>query len=186
MKMLNCCHSYMIGQETWIGLSKGKALNQNVKIDKNEFECTKSPFFKGGKGDFLTFKLMYFIPYNENLKEFSRYLRNNSTLAEVLLWQELRAGNIRGYKFNRQKPLGKYIVDFYCKKLNLVIEVDGDSHHHEEAILQDGIRQQALEELELNFLRFDDLDVKKQIPFVLNTICTFIDDYELKNPPNPL
>ncbi|MEQ9300482.1 MAG: DUF559 domain-containing protein [Cyclobacteriaceae bacterium] len=71
---------------------------------------------------------MYYLPYQKSLKEFSRYLRNNSTLSEVLLWQELRAGQIRGYKFNRQKPLDRYIVDFYCKKLNLVIEVDGSSH----------------------------------------------------------
>ena len=104
---------------------------------------------------------MYFLPYNKDLKVFSRYLRNNSTLSEVLLWQELRAGSIRGYKFNRQKPLGRYIVDFYCKKLNLVIEVDGSSHYHEDAILKDQVRQQALEQLGLEFLRFDDLDVKK-------------------------
>ncbi|WP_421763117.1 endonuclease domain-containing protein [Ekhidna sp.] len=85
---------------------------------------------------------MYYLPYNKNLKQFSRNLRNNSTLGEVLLWQELRAGSINGHKFNRQKPLNNYIVDFYCKKLNLVIEVDGSSHYHEEARLQDKARQQ--------------------------------------------
>jgi len=68
---------------------------------------------------------MYFIPYNKSLKEFSRELRNHSTLSEVLLWNKLRASQFRGYGFNRQKPLNQYIVDFYCKKLNLVIEIDG-------------------------------------------------------------
>jgi very-short-patch-repair endonuclease len=42
-----------------------------------------------------------------------------------------------GYKFNRQKPLGNYIVDFYCKSLALVIEVDGESHYSEEAYVRD-------------------------------------------------
>jgi very-short-patch-repair endonuclease len=129
---------------------------------------------------------MYFLPYNKNLKDFSRELRSNSALSEVLLWIELRPGTIRGYKFNRQKPLGRYIVDFYCKWLNLVIEIDGDSHHSSEAILKDDLRQKALEELGLSFLRFDDLDVKKQLTFVLDTINAFIDDFEQKNPPNPL
>jgi len=118
---------------------------------------------------------MYFLPYNKNLRDFSRYLRNNSTLAEVLLWQELRASQLKGYSFNRQKPLGRYIVDFYCKKLNLVIEIDGESHYHDLAPLKDAARQKALEEFGLSFLRFDDLDVKHQMHFVLNTIHEFID-----------
>ena len=121
---------------------------------------------------------MYFLPYNKNLRDFSRYLRNNSTLAEVLLWQELRASKLKGYSFNRQKPLGRYIVDFYCKKLNLVIEIDGESHYHDLAPMKDEARQKALEELGLSFLRFDDLDVKHQMHFVLNTIHEFIAQVE--------
>ena len=90
---------------------------------------------------------MYFLPYNKKLKEFSRKLRNDSTLSEVLLWQELRAGQIEGFKFNRQKPLGNYIVDFYSKKLNLVIEVDGASHWNADALLKDDQRQAILESM---------------------------------------
>ena len=71
---------------------------------------------------------LYYLAYNKNLKEFSRKLRNNSTLGEILLWKQLRGGKIRGYTFNRQKPLANYIVDFYCKSLRLVIEVDGGYH----------------------------------------------------------
>ncbi len=128
---------------------------------------------------------MYYLPYDKNLKEFSRQLRNNSTLAEVLLWQELKAGQVKGYKFNRQKPLGKFIVDFYCKKLNLVIEVDGDSHDHEEAVIKDQVRQDKLTKLGLSFLRFDDIDIKRNMAFVLQEIHHFIDDFE-SNPPDPL
>jgi very-short-patch-repair endonuclease len=78
-----------------------------------------------------------FIPYNKGLKQFSRDLRNESTLSEVLLWKELRGGQSRGYEFNRQKPLEKYIADFYCKKLCLVIEIDGTSHSTPEAVERD-------------------------------------------------
>ena len=78
---------------------------------------------------------MYFLPYNKSLREFSRELRAHSTLSEILLWQKLRASQFRGYGFNRQKPLGNYIVDLYSNKLNLVIEIDGDSHYNEQAIL---------------------------------------------------
>lgn len=120
---------------------------------------------------------MYYLPYKKNLKSFSRALRNNSTLSEVLLWQELRAGQMEGFKFNRQKPLGNYIVDFYCKKLNLVIEVDGESHHSEMAQIKDAKRQQILELMGLSFLRFDDLDVKRNMPFVLNEIMYFIEEW---------
>ena len=116
---------------------------------------------------------MYYLPYNKDLKQLSRNLRNNSTLSEVLLWQELRAGQLLGYKFNRQKPLGNYIVDFYCKKLNLVIEIDGESHYHDLAPIKDQERQNILEQFRLTFLRFDDRDVKKNMPFVLNEIIHF-------------
>ena len=120
---------------------------------------------------------MYFLPYNRSLKEFSKKLRNNSTLAEVLLWQELRAGQLEGFKFNRQKPLDNYIVDFYCKKLNLVIEVDGDSHWHDEAPLKDHERQKALESMGLQCIRFDDLDIRRNMAVVLQEIYSFIEDW---------
>lgn len=121
---------------------------------------------------------MRYLPYNKDLKTFSRHLRNNSTLSEVLLWQELRAGQLKGYQFNRQKPLAQYIVDFYCKKLNLVIEVDGISHTYEDAVLKDQKRQLILEKMGLHFLRFDDIDVKKNMSYVLDTILEFIEEFE--------
>ncbi len=79
-------------------------------------------------------------------------------MSEVLLWNELKAGKMKGYKFNRQKPLGNYIVDFYCKKLNLVIEIDGESHLNKYE--EDKKRQKQLEKRGLHFLRFDDLETK--------------------------
>ncbi|WP_339866555.1 endonuclease domain-containing protein [uncultured Algoriphagus sp.] len=124
---------------------------------------------------------MHFLPYNKSLKEFSRELRAHSTLSEVLLWQKLRASQFRGYSFNRQKPLDNYIVDFYCKKLNLVIEIDGDSHFSEEAIIEDQKRQKILEDFDIKFLRFIDIDVKKNMGFVLNELNYYVDEWEDKN-----
>jgi very-short-patch-repair endonuclease len=70
-----------------------------------------------------------FIPYNRNLKERAREMRNNPTLAEKIFWYEiLRNKNFFEYSFLRQKPLLNYIIDFYCSKLLIAIEIDGESH----------------------------------------------------------
>ena len=121
---------------------------------------------------------MYWLPYNKNLKEFSRKLRNNSTLGEILLWQKLRAGSLRNYTFNRQKPLGRYIVDFYCKPLNLVIEIDGSYHFEEEQKIKDNHRQKILEQMNLSFLRFSEQQVRKDMDWVTKEIETYITKYE--------
>jgi very-short-patch-repair endonuclease len=121
---------------------------------------------------------MYYLPYNKNLKEFSRKLRNHSTLGEVLLWMQLRAGIVRGYTFNRQKPLGNYIVDFYCKPLKLVIEVDGGYHLLEKQRIKDRQRQEILESMGLNFLRFPDDEVRKDIYLVIRAIEAYIEAFE--------
>ena len=115
-----------------------------------------------------------YIDYNLNLKSNSRLLRNNSTLSEILLWKKLRAGSMMGYKFNRQKPLGNYIVDFYCKALNLVIEIDGSSHDNKYE--QDLHRQKELEDLGLRILRFKDLEVKRDMNNVMRVIGIWIDE----------
>ncbi len=109
---------------------------------------------------------MKFLPYNKNLKEFSRMLRKNSTKGEVMLWNRLKQKQLKGYIFNRQKPLGIYIVDFYCKPLSLVIEIDGGSHDFDEIIVKDVERQRVLEEMGLHFLRF----TERQVRFDLDNV----------------
>ena len=136
-------------------------------------DTNNSPFAKGAGGIQKT----PYLPYNKNLKKFSRNLRNDSTLGEVLLWKELRAKKL-GYTFNRQKPILNYIVDFYCKPLNLVIEVDGSSHDNDDVIEKDARRQKDLEAIGLNFLRFDDREVKKDIENVIRVIKAKIKEIE--------
>ncbi|MDN3581305.1 endonuclease domain-containing protein [Mucilaginibacter flavus] len=109
------------------------------------------------------------IPYNPKLKELARRLRNDSTLGEVLLWNEIK-GKKFGFDFHRQKPLLNYIVDFYCGELNLVIEIDGQYHSHEEKFEADTIRDQELGKYNLTVLRFTEKEVKTDINNVLRTV----------------
>jgi very-short-patch-repair endonuclease len=60
-------------------------------------------------------------------KKKRQYLRNNATKAEKILWQKLKNSRL-GYKFRRQHSIKEYITDFYCPKLKLIIEIDGDVH----------------------------------------------------------
>lgn len=83
---------------------------------------------------------------------------------------------MRGYDFHRQKPLGNFIVDFYCNELCLAIEIDGESHDYK--IGKDIQRQKQLESLGVHFLRFDDLEVKKNLEGVLTAIENWIIEYE--------
>lgn len=123
---------------------------------------------------------MRFVPYNMNLKDFSRDLRNHSTLSEVLLWKHLKGRQMRGYLFLRQKPLDRFIADFYCQKLQLVIEIDGASHNDAEAVGYDAERDVILQKHNLSTLRIKDSDVKTKMDSVLKTIEYYIDDFEKK------
>src|SRR5690349_4124309 len=100
-------------------------------------------------------------PYRSDLKDIARKLRNNSTLGEILLWNELKGNQLMGYDFHRQKPLLNYIVDFFCHELELAIEIDGDSHDFEEVYINDCKRQAEIEALGIAFLRFTDEEVKR-------------------------
>lgn len=126
---------------------------------------------------------MSHIPYKKNLNEFARKLRKNSTIGEILLWKRLSGRKFCGLQFNRQKPLGKYIVDFYCKSMNLVIEIDGYSHGFEEVHQKDISKQADLESMGLTVLRFSENEVRNNIDNVLRTIEAFVQTH---NPPNPL
>ena len=125
------------------------------------------------------FLLLMKIYYNPKLKKLARELRNNSTLSEILLWQHLKSKQMKGYDFHRQKPIDNYIVDFFCYKLKLIIEIDGDSH--DENMGRDKTRQKRLESLGFHVLRFSDRDVKQNIEDVLFSIRKWIEEYEKRD-----
>jgi very-short-patch-repair endonuclease len=105
----------------------------------------------------------------EETKKFRRELRKQNVGAEKELWSKLRHDKL-GYRFRRQYGIGKYIVDFYCPRLKLVIEVDGATHAAEEEIKNDNIRQKYLESLGLIVKRYINADIYSNIGLVVYNI----------------
>ena len=91
--------------------------------------------------------------------------------------EQLKNKQIKGYDFHRQKPINSYIVDFFCPRMNLAIEIDGESHR-DERLDKDLIRQGKLESLGVKFLRFYDNDVKQNMEGVISTIINWIEEFE--------
>ena len=115
-------------------------------------------------------KKMDFVPYEKRLTTFARDNRHNPTPAELLIWnQMLRARQLCGLKFVRQKPIDVYIVDFYCAELRLVIEIDGDSHA--EQIAYDSQRTSRLNALGLTVLRYANREVLQELEGVYEDLC---------------
>jgi len=109
------------------------------------------------------------LPYNKNLTTLARENRSNPTKAETRIWQEvLRMRQFAQYKFLRQKPIGGYIVDFYCSELRLVIEIDGDSHA--ETIEYDLERTRFLNALGLHVIRYTNDDILRNIEGVYDDL----------------
>jgi len=98
--------------------------------------------------------------YNKTLQPVANKLRHRMTHAEVVIWTELlRASKMKGYPFRRQRPILGFVVDFMCKNLNLVIEVDGESHAWPGAPERDAWRQRLIEEAGFTVIRFGNEEV---------------------------
>jgi very-short-patch-repair endonuclease len=110
------------------------------------------------------------LPYNKNLLLRSRELRNNMTDTERALWSKLRRKQLKGYQFYRQKIIGNYIVDFYCPKARLVVEVDGAQHYSEEMLEADKQRDDYLRGNALTVIRFSNLEVRKNLDGVVEGV----------------
>lgn len=121
------------------------------------------------------------IYYNPKLKEYARELRKNATFTERLLWKYLRAGQLNGYRFLRQKPIDEFIVDFYCKRLKLVIEIDGVTHNDKQGY--DTRRENRLKELGFTVIRFDGYTILENVTGALDLIMNYIEEIEKKTSP---
>jgi very-short-patch-repair endonuclease len=100
------------------------------------------------------------IAYNRKKdQEKRRLLRNNMPKSEVILWSKLKDRQIGGERFLRQYGIEIYVLDFYCPRLKLAIEVDGDSHVGADAMKRDRERQDYIESFGIRFLRFTNSDV---------------------------
>jgi len=119
--------------------------------------------------------------YNKKLQRYANKLRHNMTKAEACLWKYvLRAGQLHGYKFRRQRPVLHYIADFMCPELMLIIEVDGITHLDEEVAKNDEIRQKFFETIGFTVLRFNDDEVLNDMRNVERVLEAFVEEYELK------
>ena len=111
-----------------------------------------------------------FLPYNKNLVLRARELRSKQTEAEKFFWDEiLKSEELGKYTFLRQKPIGLFIVDFYCSKLKLVIEIDGDIHRFQK--VRDTERDNLLtQNFGLRVLRYKNFDILNNSTKILKDI----------------
>jgi adenine-specific DNA-methyltransferase len=107
----------------------------------------------------------------------AKHLRHDSTDAERKLWRCLRDRQLNGFKFRRQQPIGRYVVDFFCSESKLVIELDGG--HHTDQIKRDQRRTEFLNKAGYRVLRFWDHEVLAETEAVLQQIIDAV------NPPHP-
>jgi very-short-patch-repair endonuclease len=98
------------------------------------------------------------------------------TDAEIKLWAVIRMKQLEGFQFYRQRIIGSYIIDFYCPKAKLVIEVDGSQHYESEQIEEDRKRDDYLKIRGFKVLRFNDNEVLTNIEGVLENILENIQD----------
>ena len=117
------------------------------------------------------------IPYKKELRVIARTLRKNMTLAEILLWQQIK-GRALGVQFHRQVPMDRYVVDFYCHEIMLAIEVDGNSHDNPQKFELDNQRQKRLEAFGVKFLRFTDNEVKDNLDGVIKNLSRKVKELE--------
>src|SRR3989344_5006936 len=105
----------------------------------------------------------------KSMVEAARDLRKHLTIAERLLWEVLRK-KIGGCKFYRQAPIDRFIVDFYCPRKKLVIEVDGGIHQEKDVAEYDALREALLREKDLRVIRFRNEEVMRDLGKVCESI----------------
>ena len=105
-----------------------------------------------------------------DLTHLARGLRRRQTSPERLLWSKLRDRRLDGWKFRRQMPIGRYIVDFCCPDAWLIIEVDGGQHAFDNALDRDFVRSRDLEQCGYLVLRFWNREVVENLDGICETI----------------
>jgi len=106
-----------------------------------------------------------YLPYNPNLTERAKDLRNNMTTEEEKLWINFLKNH--EYRFRAQKQIENYIVDFYCAKAKLVIEIDGNIHYDENNIVYDKERTKLFESYGIKVIRFKNEEISNDF----NKVC---------------
>ena len=119
-------------------------------------------------------------------KEKRRRLRKKTSGSEKIVWTYLRRKQILGERFLRQFSIDFYVLDFYCPRLRLAIEIDGDSHFiNQNAIDYDKEREAYIENLGIEFLRFRNEEVNQSNDFAISVITDKVKELQKGNPPRP-
>ncbi len=137
----------------WGRLGGGRIFPYNGEIKRGNFMTTSHPRWRA----------------SPQIQQRARELRKEMTPAEIKLWQHLKRRQIAGLHFRKQHAIGNYIVDFFCARAKLVIEVDGDSHA--EQIEYDQARTDYLNERGYTVIRFTNREVFDQLEAVVQRIA---------------
>ncbi len=125
-------------------------------------------------GPALPGRLQLVRPARQQMTQAARTLRQEATLSERLLWSALRGGQMRGFKFRRQHPIGPFIVDFFCAASGLIVEIDGPIHHGQHD--SDRERQELLESRGYRVLRVRAQEVEQHMASVLQRVAAALAD----------
>lgn len=121
--------------------------------------------------------------YNhQSFKNRRRELRKNQTLSEKIVWDRIRGRQLEGYKFNRQYSAGPYILDFYCSKLRLAIEIDGSHHGESDEIVYDKEREKLLSFHKILTVRFWNNEILENTEKVLEKLRDVVKTRALEAP----
>ena len=112
------------------------------------------------------------VRYRNSLTFMSQKNRNDMTVAEKIIWDKILSRDKTGYRFLRQKPIDRFIIDFYCPKLLLAIEIDGESHIHKKET--DKMRDEFLKQIGVTTIRFTNEEVINNIEIVKKKINDLI------------
>jgi len=110
----------------------------------------------------------------EHIKGLSRRFRKNPTETEKIVWDLLKNKKLKDLKFRRQHPIGRYIVDFYCPKHKLIVEIDGLIHEMQDQKDYDEARQEDLESSGHIFIRVRTEDIKEDSRIIYRKIEMFL------------
>ena len=116
------------------------------------------------------------LRYKPHLKNQARALRKNMTDSERVFWSRLRGKPLLGVQFDRQKPIGECIVDFYAPATKLVIEVDGSQHLQDKQVAKDNVRDEYLAANGLRVLRFNSIEVLLETDQVVEAIVRVMEE----------
>jgi len=109
-----------------------------------------------------------------HVKQMARELRNNQTAAEQELWNRIRNKQLGGYRFLRQYAINRYIADFYCSKVKVVVEVDGRIHDSEDKKEYDKIREEIIKMHGIRIIRFTNDEIMNDLEDVLKRLSEYL------------